>query len=79
MIGTLIGLIFLIIVLGVVWWAIQQLLPLIPMGEPFRTILRVLLVLILVLIVLYIIMILLASAGIPINNFGIHGAYPYRG
>lgn len=79
MLSLLIGLIFLVIILGCVWWAIQQLLPLIPMGEPFRTILRVLLVLILVLIVLYIIMILLGGAGIPINNFGIRGAYPYRG
>jgi hypothetical protein len=41
MIGTLIGIIFVVIILGVCWWAIQTLLPLIPMAEPFRTILRV--------------------------------------
>lgn len=66
MIGTVIGLIFLIIVLGVVWWAIQQLLPLIPIGEPFATILRVLLVVLLVVIVLYVIMQLLGAGGIHV-------------
>jgi hypothetical protein len=61
MIGTLIGIIITIIVLGVVWWAIQQLLPLIPLPEPFARIINVLLVVILVLIVLYIILALLSS------------------
>ncbi len=66
MIGTLIGIIFLCIVLGVIWWAVQQLLPLIPMGEPFATIVRVLMVVILVLIVLYVIVVLLGAAGIHV-------------
>ena len=61
MIGTLIGVIILIIVTGVIYWAIQQLLPLIPLPEPFARIIHVLLVLILVLIVLYVILILLGS------------------
>jgi hypothetical protein len=61
MIGTLIGIIILLIVVGVIWWAIQQLLPLIPLPEPFRRIINVLLILILVLIVLYVILILLGS------------------
>jgi hypothetical protein len=61
MIGTLIGIIILLIVVGVVWWAIQQLLPLIPLPEPFRRIIHVLLILILVLIVIYVILILLGS------------------
>ena len=61
MIGTLIGIIILLIVVGVIWWAIQQLLPLIPLPEPFRRIIHVLLILILVLIVLYVILILLGS------------------
>lgn len=70
MIGVLIGLIFLCIILGVVWWAINQLLPLIPLAEPFRTIIRVLMVLILVIIVLYVIVALLGAAGIPVAGFG---------
>ncbi len=61
MIGTLIGIIILLIIVGVVWWAIQQLLPLIPLPEPFRRIIHVLLILILVLIVLYVILMILGS------------------
>jgi uncharacterized membrane protein YwzB len=70
MIGAIIGLILLVIFLGVVWWAGQQLLPLIPMGEPFVTIVRVLLVLILVIIVLYVISVLLGLAGIHVPYLG---------
>jgi hypothetical protein len=61
MIGTLIGIIVLLIVVGVVWWAVQQLLPLIPLPEPFGQIVRVLLVVVLVLIVLYVILALLGE------------------
>ena len=61
MIGTLIGIVVLLIVVGVIWWAIQQLLPLIPLPEPFARIINVLLILILVLVVLYVILILLGS------------------
>jgi len=71
MISVLIGIIITVIVLGVVWWAIQQLLPLIPLGEPFRTIVRVLMVVVLVIIVVYIIMQLLGAAGIGVAGF--HG------
>ena len=70
MIGVLIGLILVCIVLGVIWWAINQLLPLIPLAEPFRTIVRVLMVLILVIIVIYVILALLSAGGIPVANFG---------
>jgi len=70
MIATLLGLVILVVVLGVIWWAINQLLPLIPIEEPFRTILRVLLVLILVVVVIYIIIALLGVGGIHVNTFG---------
>lgn len=55
MIQTLIQIILLLIVIGVIWWAVQQLLPLIPLPEPFRRIVYVLLIVVLVLIVVYII------------------------
>ena len=61
MIGTLIGIIILLIVVGVIYWAIEQLLPLIPLPEPFRRIIHVLLILVLVLVVLYVILMLLGS------------------
>ena len=38
MIGTLIGIIFTLIVIGVLWWGIQTLMGLIPIAEPFKTI-----------------------------------------
>ena len=64
MIGTLIQIIFAVIIMGVIWWAIQQLLPHIPMGEPFRSILRVLMVVVLVIIILWIIWQLLMASGL---------------
>jgi hypothetical protein len=62
-IGTLIGIIVTLIIVGVVWWAINQLLPLIPLPQPFQTIIRVLMTVILVLIVLYVMLTLLGTAG----------------
>jgi uncharacterized membrane protein YwzB len=71
MIGTLIGLIFFLIIIGVVWWAAQQLLALIPLAEPFATMVRILLVVILVIIVIYVASVLLGMAGIHVNSFRI--------
>lgn len=65
-IGTLIGVIVTLVILGVIWWGVQQLLPLIPLGEPFKTIIRVLMTVILVLIVLWVILVLLGSAGVHV-------------
>jgi hypothetical protein len=65
-IGALIGIIFVLIILGVVWWAIQRLLPLIPLGEPFRTIIYVLMTVVMVLVVLWIILVLLGVAGVHV-------------
>lgn len=69
MIGTLISVIFTLIVIGVLWWALQQLMALIPIAEPFRTIIYVLSVIILVLIVLWIVATLLGMAGIHVSGF----------
>jgi hypothetical protein len=68
MIGTLIGIIFALIILGVIWWGCQTLLALIPIAEPFKTIIYVLMVVILVLIVLYVIAMLLGLAGIHVGG-----------
>jgi hypothetical protein len=53
MVGTLIGVILLLVVLGVVIWAIQSLLPLVPMPPEFRTVVSVLLTVVVVLIIVY--------------------------
>ena len=66
MIGALIGIIITVIILGVVFWAFQQLLPLIPLGEPFRTILRVLLIVLAVIVVIWVCVQLLNVGGIMV-------------
>lgn len=58
MIVTLLGLIFFLIIVGVIWWGLQQLLALVPLAEPFRTI-----------IVIYVATILLSMAGVHVNTF----------
>jgi len=63
LIGTLIGIVIVLIILGVLWWGVQQLMPLIPLGEPFRTLIRVLVTIIMVFIILWIILVLLGAAG----------------
>ena len=64
MLGAIIGLILTCIVIGVIWWACQQLLALIPLAEPFATMVRILLVVLLVVFVIYFITILLGFAGV---------------
>lgn len=71
MIATLIGIIVLLIVVGVIWWAIQQLLPLIPLPEPFGRIVYVLMVVVLVLVVLYVILVLLSAAGLSVPRWAL--------
>jgi len=66
MIGTLVGIIFALIVLGVLWWGVQQLMALVPIAEPFKTIIYVVSVIIMVLVVLWIIIVLLGMAGIHV-------------
>jgi len=55
MIGTLISVILLLIVLGVVIWAVQQLLPLVPLPPNIALIVNVLITVVIVLIVVWII------------------------
>lgn len=65
-IGALIGIIFVLIILGLVWWAVQQLLPLIPVPEPIARIIHVLLVVIVALIALWVIIVILGAAGVHV-------------
>lgn len=71
--GTVIGIIFVLIILGVLWWAIvQKLWPLISgyVAEPFNTAIYVLMVILFVCVVLWIIAELLGMGGIHVNTFG---------
>lgn len=72
LIGTLIAVIITLIVLGVIWWAVQQLLPLIPLPEPFRRVIYILMTLILVLVVLWVIVALISAAGVSVPFYGAH-------
>lgn len=67
MVATLISIIFFLVVVGVIYWAITALLPLIPLPGPFHQIIHVLLVVLLVLVVLYVIAQLLGIAGVGIH------------
>lgn len=72
MIGALIGIIFVLIIAGVLWWVAQTLIALVPMGEPFKTIVNVLLVLVGVLVVLWILAIILEQFGVHVGWPAIH-------
>jgi hypothetical protein len=63
MVGTLVSIILTLIVLGVILWAVEQLLPMIPMPAPFAQIIRVLIIVIVVLVVVYIIAGLLGAVA----------------
>jgi hypothetical protein len=60
----------LVFVIGVVFWAGQRLMALVPLEEPFRTIVYVLGVLLTVIVVLYVFVMLLQMAGIHVPMFG---------
>jgi len=71
LIGTLIGLIFVLIILGVIWWAVQRILGLFTLGEPFGTLVHVLVVIVFALVVLWVVKELLGLAGIPVHFGGV--------
>lgn len=63
MIDVLINLVILLIICGVIWWAVTQILPLLPLPDPFRRVINVLLILILCLVIIYALLPLLHLAG----------------
>ena len=65
-IGILVSLIVTLLIAGVAWWAIQQLLPLIPLAEPFATLVRVLVTVVGVLIVLWVLLVMLGYACVSV-------------
>lgn len=53
MIETLISVIIYLIIAGLIWWAVTTILGVIPLPEPVKTVINVLLVVVLCLIVIY--------------------------
>lgn len=53
MIGTLISIVIYLIIAGLIWWAVTTIIGVVPIPEPIKTVVHVLMVVILVLIVIY--------------------------
>jgi hypothetical protein len=53
MVAALINLVVVLLIVGVIWWAIEQLLPLIPLPAPIAQVVRVLLIVILALVIIF--------------------------
>ena len=53
MIETLIAVIIYLIIAGLIWWAVTTILGVIPVPEPIKTVIRVLMIVVLCLIVIY--------------------------
>lgn len=70
MIMSLIYFIGMLVIFGVIWWGLSELLPLIPMPEIIRKIINVLMVITLVIIVVYVLLSLVSGAGFPAFGFG---------
>ena len=70
-IGVVIGIILVLIVLGVLFWAGKQIFALIApyVGEPFLTLIRIAFVLLLLFICIWVIVVLLGLAGVQVPFF----------
>jgi len=67
MIGILVGIIIALIIIGVIWWGATQIIAVIPMAEPIKTVVSVLVIVVLVLaIIIYVLVPLLGMAGIHV-------------
>lgn len=63
MLGALIQLLITLLIVGVIWWAVTQIIGLIPLPEPVGRIVNVLLIVILAFIVIYALAALLPTAA----------------
>jgi hypothetical protein len=69
MIGTLIGLILTLVVVGVVIWGVLEILKTVPLPPQFAVVIRVLVVIVCVLVAVWVIAALLGVAGVPVRSF----------
>lgn len=67
LIGTLIGIVLLLVIVGVLLWGGQRLLALAPMPEWLRTVIYVLGVIVLVIIGVICVAALLQAVGVPVR------------
>jgi hypothetical protein len=71
MIGSLIGIILVLLVAGFCYWACQQLIALVPLGQPFATLINIVMMLIILMLVIWAIVEVLGIAGV-------HVATPFK-
>lgn len=64
MIETLISVIIYLIIAGLIWWAVTTILGVIPIPEPIKTVINVLMIVVLCLIVVYALLPLIPTSGI---------------
>lgn len=64
MIETLISVVIYLVIAGLIWWAVTTILGVIPLPEPIKTVINVIMIVILVLIVVYA---LLPLAHVPVR------------
>jgi hypothetical protein len=62
MIGTLINVIVYLLIAGLIWWAVTTILGIIPLPEPIKTVINVLMIVVICLIVIYALLGLLGGA-----------------
>lgn len=63
MISALITVVIYLIIAGLIWWAVTTILGVIPLPEPIKTVVNVIMIVILCLIVIYALMGLLPHGG----------------
>ncbi len=65
MIETLIALVVYLVIAGLLWWAVKTIVNVVPMPDPIKTVVNVILTVIICLIVLYALMGLLPHVKMP--------------
>jgi hypothetical protein len=66
MLSAIIYVIVALIIAGVLWWAVNAIVAVLPIPEPIRTVINVLLIVVLVFIVVYALLQLIGGAGVHV-------------
>ena len=70
MVETLITLVIYLIIVGLIWWAVTTILAVIPLPEPIKTVINVLMIVILCLIVIFALLNLIPGGHISLGRYG---------
>lgn len=63
MVAALINLVVVLLIVGLIWWAVERILPLLPLPEPIGTVVRVILIVVLCIVVIYALLGLVPGSG----------------